>query len=105
MRIRKFTENIDSDISSERINEIVDILKNKATEIENMNNEYEKLLNELTIHKNSSNRGNDQIDDSIFALQVIKNNISDILDKSDTIIKNLISYTDEGRKFLYVENK
>ena len=65
----------------------------------------ESLENELDNYKSDSQKGNDQIDDSIFALQVIKKNITDSLDKIDTVVKNLQSYDDEGRKYLYTENK
>ena len=64
-----------------------------------------QLENELDNYKSDSQKGNDQIDDSIFALQVIKKNITDSLDKIDTVVKNLQSYDDEGRKYLYTENK
>ena len=63
----------------------------------------ESLLNELSNYKNDSKKGNDQIDDSILALQVIKKDIDDCSDKIDTIINNLLDYNDGGRKFLYTE--
>lgn len=33
------------------------------------------------------------------------NYVSDTQDKIDTILQNMKSYTDEGRKYLYTENK
>lgn len=104
MKIRKFTENVDS-ISTDRINEIINTLKSRIVQIEDYNLEYEKLISELNNYRDSSTKGNDQIDDSIFALQVIRRSIDDVLEKSDTIINNLISYSDEGRKYLYTEDK
>jgi len=61
-------------------------------------------LNELNNYKNSSKKGNDQIDDSISALQIIKSNLVDSVDKIDTVIGNLINYEEEGRKHLYSED-
>lgn len=106
MRIKRFNEATEQvDISSERIDELMSELKETISTIDSKNKFIESLENELNDYKSDSQRGNDQIDDSIFALQVIKKNLSDSLDKFDTIIKNLQSYDDEGRKYLYTENK
>jgi len=106
MRIKRFNEATEQvDISSERIDELMSELKETISTIDSKNKFIESLENELNDYKSDSQRGNDQIDDSIFALQVIKKNLSDSLDKFDTIINNLQSYDDEGRKYLYTENK
>jgi septal ring factor EnvC (AmiA/AmiB activator) len=106
MRIKRFNEATQEvDISSDRIDEILTELKETAAAIEDKNKLIESLENELDNYKSDSQKGNDQIDDSIFALQVIKKNITDSLDKIDTVVKNLQSYDDEGRKYLYTENK
>jgi septal ring factor EnvC (AmiA/AmiB activator) len=106
MRIKRFNEATQEvDISSDRIDEILTELKETAAVIEDKNKLIESLENELDNYKSDSQKGNDQIDDSIFALQVIKKNITDSLDKIDTVVKNLQSYDDEGRKYLYTENK
>lgn len=106
MRIKRFNEATEEvDISSDRIDEILTELKEAAATIEDKNKLIESLENELNNYKSDSKKGNDQIDDSIFALQVIKKNISDSLDKIDTVVNNLQSYDDEGRKYLYTENK
>lgn len=106
MRIKRFNEATQEvDISSDRIDEILTGLKETAAAIEDKNKLIESLENELDNYKSDSQKGNDQIDDSIFALQVIKKNITDSLDKIDTVVKNLQSYDDEGRKYLYTENK
>ena len=65
----------------------------------------DKLINEFNNYKSDSTKGNDQIDDSISSLQVIKSNIEDTSDKLDTILLNLKSLNEEGRKYLYTENK
>lgn len=106
MRIKKFNEATEEvDISSDRIDEMLTQLKETAAAIEDKNKLIESLENELENYKSDSQKGNDQIDDSIFALQVVKKSLTESIDKIDTVIQNLESYDDEGRKYLYTENK
>ena len=107
MRIKSFTEAADEqlDISPERVGEIIEDLRDFVSTIEDKNKMVESYINELNNYKNRSKKGNDQIDDSIAALQVVKKDLDDSLDKADTIINNLMDYNDEGRKYLYTENK
>jgi septal ring factor EnvC (AmiA/AmiB activator) len=105
MKIKRFNEDEQVDISSERVSEINEELKDFASIMLDKSKYVESLLNELNNYKSDSKRGNDQIDDSIVALQVIKKDVDNCNDKIDTVINNLIKYNDEGRKFLYTENK
>ena len=103
MKIKRFYESEDTDMSPDRIGEIMDDLKETASLLENKNKDIEGYLNELENFKNDSSKGNDQIDDSVLALQIIKKDITDSIDKIDTVINNLIDYNDNGRKHLYTE--
>lgn len=103
MRIKRFNENLE--ISSERIGEMLEELKDLLTSLEDDNRIIEGYLNELENYKSDSTKGNDQIDDSLAALQVIKKNLEDSIDKSDTIISNLNDYKENDRQYLYTENK
>ncbi len=105
MKIKRFNEAEQVDISSERVNEILEELKDFASIMEDKSKYTESLLNELNNYKSESTKGNDQIDDSIAALQVIKKDIDDSKDKIDTIVNNLLDYNEGGRKYLYTENK
>ena len=105
MKIRRFNEDEQVDISSERINEVLDELKDFTSLMGEKSKYVESLLNELNNYKSDSKKGNDQIDDSIAALQVMKKDIDDCVDKIDTIINNLSDYNDSGRKYMYTENK
>lgn len=106
MKIRRFNEaNEQLDISSERIDEIVEKLKDHIASIEEKSKFVESLLSELDNYKSQSSKGNDQIDDSISALQVTKSNLDGAVDKLDTVMKNLDDYNDGGRKYLYSENE
>jgi hypothetical protein len=105
MKIKRFNESEELDISKERVGEIIEELKDMLTHLEKKSEFSESLLSEFTKYKNMSKKSNDQIDDSIVALQVVKSDMSSSIDKIDTIINNLMSYNEEGRKFLYTENK
>ena len=105
MKIRRFNEGEQVDISSERINEVLDELKDFTSLMDEKSKYVESLLNELNNCKSESKKGNDQIDDSIAALQVMKKDIDDCVDKIDTTINNLSDYNDSGRKYMYTENK
>ena len=105
MRIKRFNESEEVDISTERIDEMVKELNEISASIKDKNKTIESLNSEFNNYVSDSQKGNDQIDDSIFALQIIKKNLDDTQDKIDTILQNMKSYTDEGRKYLYTENK
>ncbi len=105
MKIKRFNEDEQVDISSERVSEINEQLKDFAATMLDKSKYVESLLNELNNFKSDSKKGNDQIDDSIAALQVIKKDVDDCNDKIDTVINNLMDYNDGGRKYMYTENK
>jgi len=105
MKIRRFFESDQVDISTERITEVMDELKDFIASIEDRSKKIDALGTELSGYKNSSTKSNDQIDDSIAALQIIKKDLDDCVDKLDTVVNNLDSYNTQGRKYLYTENK
>ena len=63
MKIRKFNEDDQVDISSERIEEILLELKDLSSIMDDKNTMIEGLMNELNNYKSQSKSGNDQIDD------------------------------------------
>ena len=105
MKIKRFNESEQVDISSERVNEIIEELKDFSDIMSDKSKYVDALLNELNNYKSESTKGNDQIDDSIAALQIVKKNADDSNDKIDTIVNNLLDYNDSGRKYMYTENK
>lgn len=105
MKIKRFNESEQLDISIERIGEIVESVKEMMDFIDDKSDFLESLLNELNNYKNESTKGNDQIDDSIASLQVAKKDVDNILDKLDNVVSNLKDYNDSGRKYLYTETK
>ena len=106
MKIRRFFEAEEQkDIATERVEEILKELKEFTSQLEEKSKLTDALETELSNYKNLSNKSNDQIDDSIAALQIIKKNVDDSIDKLDTVITNIQNYNEEGRKYLYTENK
>ena len=105
MKIKRFFVSDQLDISTERITEIMDELKDFIANIEDRSKKIDALGTELSNYRNSSTKSNDQIDDSIAALQIIKKDLDDCVDKLDTVVNNLDSYNVDGRKYLYTENK
>lgn len=105
MRIKRFLENAQMDISSDRVEEILKELKELTAYLDDKNKSILSLTTELNNYKNKSQKSNDQIDDSISALQIIKNDFDNSISKLDTVINNITDYNQEGRKFLYSENK
>jgi molecular chaperone GrpE (heat shock protein) len=93
------------DISSDRVEEILKELKELTAYLDDKNKSVLSLTTELNNYKNKSQKSNDQIDDSISALQIIKNDFDNSISKLDTVINNITDYNQEGRKFLYSENK
>jgi chromosome segregation ATPase len=99
MKIRRFFESEEQvDISPERITEMMDELKDFIANVEDKSKLVDALGTELSNYKNKSTKSNDQIDDSIAALQVIKKDLDDCVDKLDTVLNNLDSYNQDGRK-------
>ena len=106
MKIRRFFEaEGQKDIATERVEEILKELKEFTSQLEEKSKITDALETELSNYKNLSNKSNDQIDDSIAALQIIKKNVDDSIDKLDTVITNIQNYNEQGRKYLYTENK
>lgn len=107
MRIKRFNEDLQEnvDISQERVGEVIEELRDMLASLDDKCRKVEGFTNEFNNYKSKSKKGNDQIDDSIAALQIIKKDLDSSIDKVDTIINNLLNYNEEGRQYLYTENK
>jgi methyl-accepting chemotaxis protein len=103
MKIKRFNESEVNEISPERVNEIIGELKDFSDNISDKSRDIESILNEFNNYKSQSVKGNDQIDDSIIYLQMIKKDIEDSNSKIDRIINNLNSYNEGGRENLYLD--
>ena len=103
MKIKRFNESEEVDISSERIQEITKNLKEFSSQLTDNIKMIESLSNELSNYTSSSKKGNDQVDDSISTTQILKESLENCLDNNNSIIKNLTDYDQSGRKYLYTE--
>lgn len=96
--MKKFTESLQVEIEFEKIEDI----GKELNEIEDYISSKIKSLNDINIslsrYKSKSRKHNDQIDDSVFTLQVLKNDLETCLDNLDKIQNNLMSYKEVGRK-------
>lgn len=96
--MKKFTEAVQSEIDFEKIddigkelNEIEDYISSKLISLSNINNVLSRF-------KSKSVKYNDQIDDSVFTLQVLKSDLETCLYNLDKIQANLTSYKENGRE-------
>lgn len=105
MRIKRFNESEEVNISQETIEEIIKELKEFASSIDAGEKSIKSLLNQLSNYKSASEKGNDQIDNSIFELQQIEQNIGEILLKSGLVLENLENYNTSGRQYIIEPDK
>jgi len=106
MKIKRFNEELEPiEMDSQRVKEIIEELEDFLAIVNDKQTRTESIINELTKYKNPSKKGNDQIDDTIISLQVVKKSLDEAIDKLDTSIQNMNSYIEDDRKYLYSENK
>jgi ABC-type transporter Mla subunit MlaD len=100
MKIKKFNENDSSNLSTDFADEIVKNLTELLTYIDEKNKTIDSFINELNkfISEKSTN---DQIDDSIANLQLIRGSFKDAVDKIDNVVNNMKDYNNSGIKDLY----
>lgn len=103
MKIKRFTESLE--ISEKTIGDMTRELRELLDSMQGDKRTIESFLNKLEDYKNDSQKGNDQIDDSAAAFQVIQKNLVDSIDKIDTVITNLADYKENSRQYLYTETK
>lgn len=101
MKIKKFFENEMSEISGDRTNDIIDDLKSTVTFLNQKVENIDAYINEFGNFQNKTKSKNDQIDDSVSNLQLVRSSLIDSYDKLDNIILSLQDYNKSGRKYLY----
>ena len=102
MKIKKFNENETtlSNLSTDFADEIVKNLTELLTYIDEKNKTIDSFINELNKFK-SKKSTNNQIDDSIANLQLIRGSFKDAVDKIDNVVNNMKDYNNSGIKDLY----
>jgi ABC-type transporter Mla subunit MlaD len=101
MRIKKFFENEIPDISGDRTNDIIEDLQQMVTFLNQKVENIDSYINELGNFQNKTKSKNDQIDDSVSNLQLVRGSLIDAYDKLDNIILSLEDYNKSGRKYIY----
>ncbi len=97
--MKKFTENI-QELPFERIEVIIENIDELLDYLSDKDKWVSSTILELTSHQ-VDNVKNDQIDDSIMELEVIKMDFNNTYDKLSKVKENLSQYKDEKRKPLY----
>lgn len=88
------------ELSPERLDEINKSLVEFSSELNSKIELIESYLNELENYS-SGNDENDQIDESILNLQIVKKSLEESLDKIDNTSNKLKDYGDKGRQYLF----
>ena len=96
--MRKFTESIQNEITFERIDDIGRELNEIESYIDNKLKEINNITAELSKFRSKSVKKYDQIDESVFTLQVLKKDLETANGNLDKIQSNLISYKENGRE-------
>ena len=105
MRIRRFNEAENEIMSNQDVNKIIGELEELISLMNDKQSVTDEIINKLEIYSNPSKTANNQIDDTIFAMREVKKSIDNSIDKIDTALQNMNSYTEDGSEFLYYENK
>jgi hypothetical protein len=105
MRIRRFNETENKIMSNTDVNKIIDELEDLISIMRNKQEVTDKILNMLEMYSNPSKTSNNQIDDTMVAMREVKKSIDISIDKIDTSLQNMNSYTEDGSEFLYSETK
>lgn len=101
MKIRKFNEADINDISVDRTNEIIEDLRKTIVFLEQKIENIDSYLNELGNFQNTKKSQNDQIDDAIANLQLVRGTLKDSITNLDNSTISLEDYNKSGRKYLY----
>ena len=96
--MKKFTESIQNEIEYEKIEDIDNELTIIKDFLSDKINQLKDINDNLSRYKSKSRKYNDQIDDSVFTLQILYNDLETSIENIEKIQNNLSSYKDVGRK-------
>lgn len=98
MRIQRFNESLVEEMSFDKVQDIISGLKQTLDNISNNLSFIDSVNNDFDNFKSSSDRPNDQIDNSIFNIQIVKKNLESSIEKINDTISQLNDYIDNGRR-------
>lgn len=96
--MRKFTEAIQNEITFERIDDIGRELNEIESFIDTKLKDLKNVTAELSKYRSKSIKKHDQIDESVFTLQILMKDLETAMGNLDQIQTNLISYKENGRE-------
>lgn len=105
MRIRKFYEMTSDKLENETAERVIEDMEDFLAQMKDRQTSTDQMINILENYATPSDKSNDQVDDTIAALREVKKSVDATIDKLDTAIQNMRSYTDDGSEFLYSETK
>lgn len=102
MKIRKFNETESmNDISQDRTTQIIEDLRKTIVFLEQKVENIDSYLNKLANLQNTEKSENDQIDDAVSNLQLVRSALKDSITNLDNSTISLEDYNKSGRKYLY----
>ena len=101
MKIRRFNEAEEMNISSERVEEIINELSSMTSDINEKAKSIATLAGELENYRSKSKQANNQIDDASLNMDSLKSKLDESTTLLDNIIDLLKDYTEGGEKYLY----
>jgi hypothetical protein len=105
MKIRRFNESEALEIEDSRCAEIVEQITDFFSYLKERRASVDELINELEKSQGDSKKGNDQIDDTIAALRLSGKGIDELMESLDSAVGAMNDYSENGRKYLYSEDK
>lgn len=101
MKIRRFNEAEEMNISNERVEEIINELSSMTSDINEKAKFIATLASELENYRSKSKQTNNQIDDASLNMDSLKSKLDESTTLLDNIIDLLKDYTESGEKYLY----
>jgi len=101
MKIRRFNEAEEMNISNERVEEIINELSSMTSDINEKAKSIYTLAGELENYRSKSKQANNQIDDASLNMDSLKSKLDESTTLLDNIIDLLKDYIEGGEKYLY----
>lgn len=102
MKIKRFNEQQEIvEISTDRVSEMVSLLKQINSLLDNKSKDIHSMYNELMNFRSKSTTANNQIDDTYLNLEGIVHSLEEITSKIDTVVESLDDYIENGPRYLY----
>ena len=99
-KFENFTSEQKGELSEDKIDEIMNILKGSSELINLEKGKLDELVKDLEVFISEENK-NDQIDDSYISIKEVNGLFSESIKKMDEINSKMLDYSTNGRQYLY----